>query len=192
MDVKAFLQKIKEKKIEKNQILILFLTGLLLVIISIPSKGKEAEKESEFQKESEYEQGEEREYIKYLESHLEETLSQMEGAGDVVVMVTLASSAEAVVEKDLQVQDEHITENDSQGGSRITSQASHEETTIYSENEGNGQEPYVSKEILPKVEGVVVLAEGGDQAVIVKNITEVVQALFGIETHKIRIGKKGG
>ena len=50
----------------------------------------------------------------------------------------------------------------------------------------------MSKEILPKVEGVVVVAEGGDQPVIVKNITESIQALFGIETHKIRIGKKGG
>ena len=39
------------------------------------------------------------------------------------------------------------------------------------------------------MEGVVVIAPGGDNAVVVKNITEAVQALFGIDTHKIRIVK---
>ncbi|MGN0422485.1 MAG: stage III sporulation protein AG, partial [Lachnospiraceae bacterium] len=39
-------------------------------------------------------------------------------------------------------------------------------------------------------EGVVVLAEGGDNAVVKQNITEAVQALFGIDTHKIRVMKK--
>ena len=53
-----------------------------------------------------------------------------------------------------------------------------------------GQAPYVSKEVAPRVEGVVVVAEGGDDAVAVQNITESVQALFGIDTHKIRIVKK--
>ena len=191
MDVKVFLQKMKEKKIEKKQIVILFLAGLLLLVSAMPSNEKEDNREIIADNE-EYIEAEEREYIKYLETHLEETLSQMEGVGDVVCMVTLAASAEQVVEKDLQVQDEHITENDSQGGDRITSQSSHEETTIYSESGEYGQIPYVRKEISPKVEGVVILAEGGNQAVVVKNITEAVQALFGIETHKIRIGKKGG
>ncbi len=48
----------------------------------------------------------------------------------------------------------------------------------------------MSKELTPRVEGVVVVAGGGDDAVVVKNITESVQALFGIDTHKIRIVKK--
>ena len=191
MDMKVWLRKIKEQKIEKKQILILFLTGILLVIISMPAKRNESEEKS-VQGEDTCIKEDEQAYISYLEKHLEETLSQMEGVGEVTAMVTLAVSAEQVVEKDLQVQDEHMTENDSQGGNRITSQSSHEETTIYSEEDGAGQSPYVSKEIPPKVEGVVILCEGGDQAVIVKNITESIQALFGIETHKIRIGKKGG
>ena len=37
---------------------------------------------------------------------------------------------------------------------------------------------------------MVVLASGGDNAVIKQKITEAVQALFGIDTHKIRIMKK--
>ena len=33
------------------------------------------------------------------------------------------------------------------------------------------------------------VAEGGDNAVTVQNITEVVQALFNVDTHKIRVMK---
>lgn len=39
------------------------------------------------------------------------------------------------------------------------------------------------------VEGVAVVAEGGDNAVIVRNITEVVQALFDVDSHKIKVMK---
>ena len=191
MDMKTWIKKLKEIKIDKKQMLVLLLTGVLLTVISIPTKKEELGAESE-KVSSGVMQEDERDYIRYLENHLEELLSQMEGVGDVACMVTLAVSAEQVVEKDLEIEDEQITENDSQGGNRITSQSSHGETTIYREGENNSQEPYVRKEISPQIEGVVILAEGGDQPVIVKNITEAVQALFGIETHKIRMGKKGG
>ena len=105
-------------------------------------------------------------------------------------MVTMAQSAEQVVEKDIEVSDDVVSETDSQVGMRTTKQSSEAEKTVYNEEE-NGK-PYVSKEISPQVEGVLVIAEGGDNAVVVKNITESIQALFGIESHKIRIVKKGG
>ena len=39
------------------------------------------------------------------------------------------------------------------------------------------------------VEGVAIVAEGGDNAVVVRNITEVVQALFNVDSHKIKVIK---
>lgn len=41
-----------------------------------------------------------------------------------------------------------------------------------------------------KVEGIVVIAQGGGNAVTVRNITEVVQALFDVDSHKIRVIEK--
>ena len=40
-----------------------------------------------------------------------------------------------------------------------------------------------------EVQGVAVSAQGGDKPVVVKEITDVVQALFGIEMHKIKVMK---
>jgi len=38
-----------------------------------------------------------------------------------------------------------------------------------------------------EVEGIAVIAEGAENAVVVQNITEVVQALFDVDTHKIKV-----
>jgi len=38
-----------------------------------------------------------------------------------------------------------------------------------------------------QVEGIVIIADGGGDAVIVRNITEVVQALFDVDSHKIKV-----
>ena len=90
----------------------------------------------------------------------------------------------------MEAQSETVTESDSQGGTRTTQNSSHGEATVYDGDGSQEQAPYISKELSPQVEGVVVIASGGDNAVVKQNITEAVQALFGIDTHKIRIMKK--
>ncbi len=188
------------KNIKKDQLLILFLVGILLLVISLPSSHKE---ETDDQNQRGFLSGE-REmedtagvmsvddadtYLYRLESRLENTLSQMSGVGDVTVMITLKSSAERVVEKDLEITEEAVMESDSQGGTRTTENNSRGETTIYSNGDTEGV-PYISKELSPEVEGVIIIAEGGNEPLVKQNITEAVQALFGIDTHKIRIMKK--
>lgn len=183
----------KIKNMKKDQLLILLLVGILLLVISVPVKKTDEEKDKDSYRGSQN-SGENitsgNEYVSYLEEHLKHTLSQMEGAGNVEVMITLSSSEEKVVEKDREGESENISETDSQGGVRSTQNTLHKESTVYGNRENDVQTPYVSKEIMPRIEGVVVLAEGGDRSVVKKNITEAVQALFGIDTHKIRIIKK--
>lgn len=189
---KIDLEKLRHMR--KDQLLIFFLVGVLLLVIALPSGTKEKEKDSRHSEidgeEAVGTQSEEQDYARYLERRLEETLSQLDGAGNVRVMVTLQSSTQKIVEKDTQGERDAITEEDSQGGRRTSENTSHQETTVYEGMGEKSQEPYVSKELTPRVEGVVVLAEGGENALVKRNITEAIQALFGIDTHKIRIMKK--
>lgn len=182
------------KKIKKDQVLILFLVGILLLVISWPVNKKDEEEgvagTNQLQPEDSKVQESQNAYLSYTERHLEEVLSQMAGVGDVTVMITLKSSAEKVVEKDVEAGSETVTESDSQGGTRTTQNSSHSEATVYDTDSSQNQSPYISKELSPQVEGVIVIAEGGDDSVVKQNITEAVQALFGIDTHKIRIMKK--
>ena len=112
--------KLLENK--KNQWLILLLVGILLVVIAIPTKSGTEEKGVVDSKEWSTSETEQR---------LENILGQMQGIGEVHVMITYRQ-----------------------------------------ENE---------------VEGVVVVAEGGEQGVTVQKITEVVRALFNVDSHKIKV-----
>ena len=184
------IKKLRQKKWKKDQILILFLAGVLLLVIALPVREPAEQEEGQGIERAQISSSGDRAYAGYLEGRLEKVLSQMAGAGDVTAMVTLASSGEKVVEKDLEKGSETVTESDGQGGTRTTGSATSAQTAVYAESEGQGQQPYVSKEVAPEVEGVVILAQGGDDPVVEQEITQAVQALFGIDTHKIRIMKK--
>lgn len=181
--------------LRKDRLLILLLSGVLLLVITLPVSDKSGEEDSSLS------QGEQaagtglsggEDYAQYMEKRLEEALSEVSGVGKAKVMVTLRSTSEKVVEKDEEQESETVTEQDSQGGTRTTARSSSSGTTVYGESDSGasaGQEPYVTKELTPSVEGVVVIAQGGDQPVTVQNITEAVQALFNVDTHKIKVMK---
>jgi stage III sporulation protein AG len=196
-------------KLKKDNFLIMILVGILLLVIVWPMGG--SDKEGEVSEEqntlfgAEGSYGEEEtvlytasgteteeemlSYAAYLEKELEEVLSSMEGAGRVKVLITLESSKEAVLEKDVVKQRAGTTEVDSAGGSRNTTDISQQEETVYTDGQSSLKTPYVKRIDAPKVQGVLVSAEGGQNTRVVKNITEAIQALFGIEAHKIKIVK---
>ena len=96
---------------------------------------------------------------------------------------------EQVVEKDVPSESGWVSETDSAGGTRESESARQEESTVYiTDSEGN-RTPYISQTTQPEIEGVTVVAQGGGDALIQKNITEVIQALFDIEAHKIKVVK---
>ena len=129
-------------------------------------------------------------YEAYLEKRVADALECVEGVGKTEVVITLKSSGQKVIEKDQISNSRTTTEEDSAGGTRGEKEGETEKTSIYEQREDGSQTPYVSREMLPEVEGVAVIAEGGDHPVVVQNITEAIQALFGIEAHKIKIMKR--
>ena len=186
-----------KKKLTKENMAILALFGILLMVIAIPVKKPETQKEQTFVPESKSAASggqETREdnaggYAGEVEERLESLLASMEGVGKVKVMVTLDSSREQVVEKDIPSTMDTTRETDSTGGTRDVINSRQEETTVYVTDSAGNKTPYVSKIREPSIEGVTVVAQGGGNAVIQKNITEVIQALFGIEAHKIKVVK---
>lgn len=215
MDVKEELKDFVERKgikkwFKRDNLIILVLSGVLLLIIALPTKDNSSSQPDNKTKKQEtaasqssteqkdgasYETasaaqkamtGEE--YAAFLEGRLEEILKGMAGVGDVRVMITLESSEELVVEKDSSINRSNTAESDSEGGSRNINQADSKEATIY-RTEGSDSEPYVVKTLSPRVEGVFVVARGAGTGEVNRNITEAVQALFGVEAHKIKVVK---
>lgn len=169
---KKFRQQPSGRMNKKNQLVILLLLGILLVIIAIPTGGdKKKEIAKETQKQETYD-GED--YRKQMEKRLKQILQKVDDAGNVEVMITYKSTAEQIVEKDVG-----------------TGEKEKEETTVYENGTDGAQSPYIKMERMPRVEGIVVVAEGGDNAVVAKNITEAVGALFDVDVHKIKVVKGG-
>ena len=209
------MEKVKEFLLKKDNMIIIVLTGILMLIIAWPVENKSENKmgvselwdrnsgnikynsfnnnytEEEIEIGSVPESGIYREeyIVGKMEKRLEEVLSAMQGVGRVKVMITLASSGEKIVEKDIPLERSNIVENDSTGGNRSTNEMYSREETVYSTNSEGGKIPYVIRENSAKVEGVSVVAQGGDQPQVQKNISDVIQALFGIEAHKIKVVK---
>ena len=128
------------------------------------------------------------EYAVYLEEKLKKMLESIRGVGEVEVMITLESSEERIVEKDMTAERSQTEEQDSAGGTRTVSSSNTGYQTVY--QEGSQGSPFVVKTITPKVEGVLVVAEGAGKGNMTGEITQVVQALFGVEAHKVKVLEK--
>lgn len=187
----------KLKKPKKEQLVVLLLFGVLLVVIALPTTTGTmgAEKKDADISGTQGAAGTDTATLTYeeqLEKRLSAILSQVAGAGRVEVMVTLESRGERIVEKDTPESRKSVEETDSSGGRRTTDEQDWGEETVYYEDGSGGKSPYVVKELEPNIEGVLVLAEGGDSAVVKQELLEAVQALFPIEAHKVKIMKLEG
>ena len=198
MKMQDFMQKIKEKKLKRSDWLILVLAGILILIIALPTDTKE-KKQAEKSKENiskenntmEASKDEIERNLRRTDIKLEDILEKIDGAGDVKVMITYQDSGTQVVEKDKNTSENSLEESDSTGGVRSTKEQQLQESTVYEEADA-GNTPFVSKELLPKVEGILIVASGGDNQKVKQNISEAVLALFQVEAHRIKIVKMSG
>ena len=128
--MQKWMEKLKGGK--KDQILILFMLGILLLVVAVPSK-EEAVSEPEISVASAMP-----DEIQILEEKLQNILSHVEGIGKTEVMLTLRTQGKKIVEKDVEYTQESEESNadgaQSTGGSR-----SEYENTVY-ENDSQGNE----------------------------------------------------
>lgn len=193
----GFLREKPWRKLKKTDWAALALAGVLILIIAMPMEEKKNDSGLILEKDMAESASEESEtesvktkddYISRMENKLEKVLSQMEGVGKVTVMITVADNGSYVVEKDRTKSTTTTTESDSSGGSRTVTEQQTGESTVYTES-GQETAPYIQKENLPTIEGVVVVAEGGGNGKVVSDISETIQALFPVEAHRIKVVK---
>ena len=118
-------------------------------------------------------------YEKELEDRISQLLKSVEGVGKVDVMVVLSSSGEKVFRTDRSENTSTTKEKDASGGER---------DAVSSQNTGNG--PLIEKELYPQISGIVISAQGGDLPSVQAEISQAMEALFGLEPHKIKVLKR--
>lgn len=153
-----------EKWMKKENLGVLLLVGLLLLVIALPTRQENENTITEENTQETDQSLQEQDWQTKMEERLVEVLEQVQGVGKAEVFLTCEGTQEKVVEKD-------------------------ETETVYERDSRGNQTPYVSAEIYPQVTGVLVVAQGGDNPVVIQNIQEAVQVLFQVEAHKIKVMK---
>ena len=201
--IEALLHK---GKLRKDQCLILVLGGILLCVIALPVDTKKSSfgfsksdlsngtsatitENTDLEQASTYPEDGVDNYGTYWEEKLEQSLSNIEGAGKVQVLITLKESEGKVVEKDGKEQNTDTGEQDAAGGTRNVTDSTIEKSTVYTTDSRGENVPYVIKTTAPVVSGVVVITQGADNLIVRENIIDAIQVLFDIDTNNIRVVK---
>jgi len=124
-----------------------------------------------------------------FENKLNKILSNIDGAGDVEVMISYKTGIETIPLLDTK-DNKTVTEDNTGGAVRKTQQDIVETSIIFNQENNGSKEPYISKTIMPQVEGVIVTCEGGGNTIVKGNMIKAVQAVTGIEAEKIQVFSK--
>lgn len=202
-------------RMNKEKLIFVFCSGLLLFVLSMPGTERERSREAAAVGSGELENadgtsrllgeagaglGEETLpglsggaqassggvlYEKELEQRIAALLDRVEGVGKADVMVVLRSSEERVFHVD-KTSRTSATEEKGGDGRTVREQEISESTVMGGGNQG----PVVEKELTPEVSGIVISADGGGNASVRAEISEAMEALFGLPAHKIKVLKR--
>lgn len=146
-------KKILENRNNRIMLVILIIGIAIIVISSAVSDGEPKSEVEAVQTVTQY-YGE--------EEKLSEILREIDGVGEVSVMISYIST----IEKDI------VRDGDS--GRAVTS----------------GGDVVVKREVYPEVKGVVVIAEGADEPKVRKSLKEAVIAVTGVGANRVQVFKR--
>ena len=155
------------KKRNKSDFVVLILLGVMVMIVAMPTGAKQSQKETQTQEQKEQQLQTEDSY----KQQLKELLEHMDGVGKTRVMLTFSDEGTDQLDKN------------------VTKDGNKKEETTVVYDTGDTRQPYVICRQMPKIEGVVVVAQGGGNAKTVTEISNAVMSLFPVEAHKVVVVK---
>lgn len=120
-----------------------------------------------------------------LEEKLENILSNINGVGNVDVLITYNETEEIIPVYNKTDKKSVTNETDSAGGVRVTEETDAEQEVVF-----QNDEIIVQKTVSPKIEGAIITATGANNASVKANIISAVEAVTGLATHKIQVFEK--
>lgn len=169
-------KKLKNVKHIEIIICIIFIS-LLLVIYFVNFSPQKSSTKTNAESSSQVLVTSSSEYAKLLEEKLTSTLSSLKGVKNVAVVVSVSSGGEVVIANNVE---EKTVENEN--GKNVTVV----KTPIIVTENGTSK-PIILMEILPKVNGVLVVAGGAEDINVKLNILKAVEAIVSIPSENIQV-----
>ena len=121
-----------------------------------------------------------------LEMKLEDSLSKIQGVGEVNVFINYSESSEIIPMYNESTQTSNTEETDTSGGTRTIEETDSQKEIIYEESDGE-KTVITQKVIEPQIEGAIITAKGAGNAEVKTSIIQAVEAVTGLATHKIQV-----
>ncbi len=172
----------KKMRLEKKTLYIFLSVGILILILSnmfANSNEKNTNKSESpniISKEND-------------EIRLEKILSKVHGAGKTDVMITYDTGIEKVTIQNSKISKSSSNDTEKSGGEEMTNEISEERQTVMN-GSGNSQTPFITKEVNPRVRGVLVVADGAGDEIVRYNLTNAVAAVLDVPYYRIQVLKK--
>ncbi|MEK4437076.1 stage III sporulation protein AG [Paenibacillus sp. FSL K6-2862] len=121
-----------------------------------------------------------------FEDKIKGVLENIVGVGTVDVMVTVDSTEELVVQRNVKDFQQLTEETDANGGKRHMTQYTRDGEIITYEISGD-QTPIVTKKLKPQIRGVLVVAKGAENKVVKDLITDAVEKGLNVAAYRISV-----
>ena len=189
-------KKINFNEKEKKKLISLLVVGALCVVSLVALniiQGKEKVADAQKEENTTTKQCEEAQQASSsekekddLEKQLTAILKEINGSGDVSVMITYDNSEEIEPAYNSSATKETTSETDSSGGERTVETSSENKTLVTS----NSSDPIVIKTKEAKIKGVLVVASGAKDAQVKQTLYEAVQTALQISGHQVEVYAK--
>ena len=182
------LKKLLDDKKTTNILTIALVIAFVLIALNVfyPDMFKEKEKvKSTLSQEVETINTKD-EYEETQKEELKNILESMSGVGKVQVMINFKSGESKVLAYDSSKQIVSTEERDTEGGTRVSNQTN-DGSTVVMTNEGGDNEPFIVETYKPKIEGIIILAEGASDSKIKYDIQKAVSSLYGLSAEKVNV-----
>lgn len=182
--IKKHLEEISNKKHIVNLSIIILISIIILMAMSIfKDNDKSSISQVIKEKEVEYNSYVQEDYSNYLETKLAKILGKLYGVGTVNVMITLEDSLEKIPATNTSESREETIETDSEGGKRESIREDRSTQIVNTSSEGI----VVLKELNPSIKGVIVVADGAEDPIILEKLYEAVKTVLGVSGNKVNV-----
>lgn len=128
----------------------------------------------------------EKNYEEMQKTELQNILKKMNGVGDVEVMMSFENGEQKLPAYDKNTQKSTTEETDNQGGKRVNNQNTDGSTIVMTTSDGNN-EPFILTTYKPKINGVIILAEGASNSKTKYEIEQAVSKLYNLSLDKVNV-----
>lgn len=121
-----------------------------------------------------------------FENNIKEILEKIVGVGTVDVLVTVDSTEEIVIQRNVKDSQQNSEESDANGGKRTTTQYTRDGEIVTYDSSGS-ETPIITKKVKPQIRGVLIVAKGAENQVVRNLVIDAIAKGLNVPSYRISV-----